>query len=43
MVGFGAPKEMILNIHTPIIDKYNLEDTSIIILSLIEQSNKFIV
>ena len=36
MVGFETPKEMILNIINPIIDKYNLEDTKIIILSLIE-------
>ena len=38
MSGFGAPKEMILNIINPIIDKYNLdEDSKMILLSLIEQ------
>ena len=39
MSGFGAPKEMILNIINPIIEKYNLEENSrMILLSLLEQN-----
>ena len=38
MVGFGASKEMILNVINPIIDKYDLDkNTKIIILSLIDK------
>ena len=38
MSGFEAPKEMILNIINPIIDKYNLDENSrMILMSLLEQ------
>ena len=39
MSGFGASKEMILNIINPIIEKYNFEENSrMILLSLLEQN-----
>ena len=38
MSGFEAPKEMILNIINPIIDKYNLDENSrMILMSLLDQ------